>query len=193
MSNTHKTRRIVTDHNSDGKAIFGSDEILTSANPIDPEGKPVPDGALIPGFTSIFRTDGHPATAQGSWQDPHGKMQNLVGTEGVMCRIVDFPPVPADAPESVNFMHRTVSVDYGVVLDGEIDLVLDDGVKTTMKKGDVVVQRGTNHLWHNRSSGNCRIFFVLVPAKPIKVETTGELLQPTDTTHLEKPGQERQS
>ena len=51
---------------------------------------------LIPGFVSIFRTDAHPASAQGQWDDPHGKMQNLVGQEGVVCRIVDFPPVPAD-------------------------------------------------------------------------------------------------
>lgn len=117
--------------------------------------------SLIPGFTSIFRTDGHPASAQGSWTDPHGKMQNLVGGEGVMCRVVDFPPVPEDAPaevkDLVNLMHRTVSVDFGVVLDGEIDLVLDaEGdedlwmgdkrLRKKMQKGDIAVQRATNHV-----------------------------------------------
>lgn len=120
-------------------------------------------------------------------------MQNLVSNEGVMCRIVDFPPIPPDTPreiaEKVNLMHRTVSVDYGIVLEGEIDLVLDDGVRTTMRKGDVVVQRGTVHLWDNKSKQNCRIFFVLVPAKPVVVESTGQELKPTDTSHLEEAKQ----
>jgi len=88
----------------------------------------------------------------------------------------------------MNIMHRTLSVDYGVILDGEIDLVLDDGARTTMKKGDVVVQRGTNHLWENTSSGVCRVFFVLVPAKPVQVEGGG-VLEPTDTRHLEESGE----
>lgn len=150
MSELPTVRRIVTDHNKDGKAIIGQDDTLTPANPLDPNGGAVPPDSLIPGFTSIFRTDGHPASAQGPWTDPHGKMQNLVSDDGVMCRIVDFPPVPDDAPQElkdrVNFFHRTTSVDYGVILDGEVDLVLDDGVRTKMKKGDVVVQRGTVHV-----------------------------------------------
>ncbi|KAJ9651248.1 hypothetical protein H2198_009477 [Neophaeococcomyces mojaviensis] len=175
----------MTDHDSNGKAIIGSDMVLEPANPLDPSGKP-PTG-IIPGFTSIFRTTKHPADAQGPWADPHGGMQDLVGKEGVVCRIVDFPPIPADHPDDVNFMHRTISVDYGVVLKGEIELVLDDGVKTLMKEGDVVVQRGTIHHWNNVSGQNCRVFFVLVPAEPVKVEKTGELLPATDTTHLEKP------
>lgn len=107
-----------------------------------------------------------------------------------MCRIVDFPPVPDGTPESVNLMHRTMSVDYGVILDGEIDLVLDDGARTTMRKGDVIVQRGTIHLWNNRSDANCRVFFVLVPAKPVMVETTGDTLVATDTRHLEEEKEE---
>lgn len=194
MPHLPTVRRIVTDHDKDGKAIIGQDDTLTPANPLDPNGGEVPPESLIPGFTSIFRTDGHPASAQGPWTDPHAKMQNLVSNEGVMCRIVDFPPVPDDAPQElkdrVNFFHRTVSVDYGVVLDGELDLILDDGVKTRMKKGDVVVQRGTNHLWQNNSTESCRVFFVLVPAKPVKVESTGEYLEPTSTAHLEKAKEE---
>ena len=110
----------------------------------------------------------------------------MVGDTGVTCRIVDFPPVPDGAPETVNIMHRTLSVDYGVVLEGEIDLVLDDGERTTMRRGDVVVQRGTVHLWNNRSAANCRVFFVLVPAGAVRVEGTGEILRGTDTGHLER-------
>ncbi|KAK5071457.1 hypothetical protein LTR64_004765 [Lithohypha guttulata] len=194
MAELPPVRRIVTDHSPDGKAIIGQDQILTPANPLDPSGGPPPPNSLVPGFTSIFRTDGHPASAQGPWTDPHGQMQNLVSNEGVVCRIVDFPPVPKDAPrelrDQVNIFHRTTSVDYGVVLDGELDLVLDDGVRTTVGRGDVVVQRGTNHLWQNNTKENCRVFFVLVPAKPIKVETTGELLKPTNTKHLEETKEE---
>ncbi|KAK5082584.1 hypothetical protein LTR70_008312 [Exophiala xenobiotica] len=186
MAGLPGVRRIVTDHTPDGKAIFGQDEVLRPANPVDPKGGPVPEGSLIPSFTSIFRTDTHPASPQGPWTDPHGKLQNLVGDTGVTCRTVDFPPVPDGAPETVNIMHRTLSVDYGVVLEGEIDLVLDDGERTTMRRGDVVVQRGTVHLWNNRSGANCRVFFVLVPARAVRVEGTGEVLQGTDTGHLER-------
>jgi len=85
----------------------------------------------------------------------------------------------------MNIMHRTLSVDYGVVLDGEIDLVLDDGARTTMRRGDVVVQRGTIHLWENKSGAVCRVFFVLIPAKPVSVEGGG-VLEPSDTRHLEE-------
>lgn len=49
---------------------------------------------MIPGFTTIFRTDGYPADAQSQWTNHHGKLQGLVGDDGVVCRIVDFPPVP---------------------------------------------------------------------------------------------------
>jgi len=59
-------------------------------------------------------------------------------------------------------MHRTESVDYGVVLEGEITLVLDGGSATTVGPGDLVVQRGTDHAWENRSDKSTRILFVLV-------------------------------
>ena len=59
-------------------------------------------------------------------------------------------------------MHRTRSVDYGIVLDGEVVLELDDGVETRMVTGDVVVQRGTAHGWSNRSDRVARMLFVMV-------------------------------
>jgi quercetin dioxygenase-like cupin family protein len=61
-------------------------------------------------------------------------------------------------------MHRTKTVDYGIVLSGEIYLVVDEG-ETLLKPGDVVVQRGTNHAWSNRSDEPCRMAFVLVDGK----------------------------
>ena len=130
-------------HDSNGKAIFDSDKVLTPANPLDPEGSP-PTG-IIPGFTNLFRTDGVPAKAQGSWADVHGKKIGLVSPAGVYSRIVDFPPT-GDSDDDVNIMHRTQSIDFGVVLKGTIKLILDDGAEKTMTEGDVVVQRATNHV-----------------------------------------------
>ena len=62
------------------------------------------------------------------------------------------------------FMHRTETIDYGIVLEGEIVLILDEG-ETTVRAGDIVIQRGTNHGWANRSDRNCRIAFILIDGK----------------------------
>lgn len=68
-------------------------------------------------------------------------------------------------------MHRTVSLDYGVVLEGEVELVLDSGETRLMRRGDVSVQRGTNHAWRNKSETEwARMLYVLVEAEPIVVE-----------------------
>lgn len=101
-----------------------------------------PPTGVIPGFTTIFRTDGVPATLGpgNQFADYHGQMIPLSDASGVVCRIVDFPAV-GDAPESVNYMHRTQSVDFGIVLSGEIKLVLEGGGERTMRQGEVVVQR----------------------------------------------------
>ncbi|KAK5191644.1 hypothetical protein LTR96_004407 [Exophiala xenobiotica] len=178
------TRRIVTGHDDNGKAMITSDTVLTPANPLDPEGRPPPNG-IIPGFTNLYKTDGIPAKAQTPFVDVHGKKIGLVDQSGVFCRIVDFPAT-GDTPDDVNIMHRTQSVDFGVVLKGSIKLILDDGVETLMKEGDVCVQRATIHAWKNISGENCRMLFVLVPSEPVVNESTGEVLQSTPTTHLEE-------
>ncbi|EXJ93441.1 hypothetical protein A1O1_01833 [Capronia coronata CBS 617.96] len=175
------TRRIVTGHDIHGKAIFTSDKVLTPANPLDPAGSP-PTG-IIPGFTNLYKTDGIPAKAQTPFVDVHGKKIGLVDPSGVYCRIVDFPAV-GNSEDNVNIMHRTQSVDLGVVLKGSIKLILDDGLETIMGEGDVVVQRATIHAWKNASTENCRVLFVLVPAEPVLDETTGEVLRPSPTPHL---------
>ena len=74
---------------------------------------------------------------------------------GTKIRINEFPP------GVVSPMHRTQSVDYGIVLSGEVALVLDDS-ETVLRAGDVVVQRGTNHRWENRSGQTARMAFILV-------------------------------
>lgn len=72
-------------------------------------------------------------------------------------------------------MHRTVSLDYGVVLEGEIELVLDSGESRVLKRNDISVQRGTNHIWRNRSQTEWgRMLFVSQEAKP--VEVNGKIL-----------------
>ncbi|KIX92525.1 uncharacterized protein Z520_11845, partial [Fonsecaea multimorphosa CBS 102226] len=131
-----------------GRSIIESDAPLVPANPLDPTGTPPPVDSIIPGFTNVFRTRGNPATnAQGPWEDVHGRKIGLVDPSGgVCCRVVDFPAVPTpETVDEVNIMHRTQSVDFGVVLSGEIALVLDDGSRTVLRQGDVCVQRGTNH------------------------------------------------
>ncbi|PYI26711.1 cupin domain protein [Aspergillus indologenus CBS 114.80] len=89
---------------------------------------------------------------------------------GTVCRIVDMPP------HALSPMHRTVSLDYGVVLEGEVELVLDSGETRLLKRGDVAVQRGTNHAWRNvtpdtvgedgeRVACWARMLYVLAPAR----------------------------
>jgi hypothetical protein len=104
---------------------------------------------------------------------------------GSVLRIVDFPPTTPEMealdvnyqqhaigelspkrglPPRHPFMHRTRSVDYALVLSGEIDMLLDEG-EIHLKAGDVLVQQGTNHAWVNRGKEPCRIAFVLIDAK----------------------------
>ena len=85
----------------------------------------------------------------------------LTVSNGTVLRYVDM------APNSLSPMHKTVSVDYGVVLEGTIELVLDSGETRIMHRGDVCVQRATNHAWRNVTEGNGwgRMLFVLIPAE----------------------------
>jgi len=76
-------------------------------------------------------------------------------------RFVEYRP--GVAPRN----HRTESIDYAVVLSGEIDMELDDGVTVHLRQGDALVQRGTIHNWVNRGTQPCVIAFVLVAAKPV--------------------------
>jgi len=178
VSSSETTRRIITGHDENGKAIFHSDEVLKTANPYKEDLSP-PAGT-IPGFTLIHRAEGFPTTSvNGPVTEWHGKRIPLSYAGGTVCRVVDFPPIGEDGDA---FMHRTQSLDFGVVLKGSIKLILDDGLETTMHEGDVVVQRGTIHAWKNVSKENCKVLFVLVPAVPVKVEKTGENLRETANT-----------
>jgi len=81
---------------------------------------------------------------------------------GTRFAVIDFPPGnPAH-------MHRTETLDYVIVLEGEIDMDMDDST-VTLKAGDVMVQRGTNHAWTNRSTARARVAFVLIDAEPLGI------------------------
>ncbi len=134
-------------HNDKGLGIIESDDSLSALNPTVSDGS-APTG-LIPGFITIAKTTNFPDTSVNKpFVDLHGKKLPLSDDSGVTCRIVDFPPVPAEmlSSDTVNFMHRTQSVDFGVVLQGKIWLVMDSGDEREMGVGDIAVQRGTNHV-----------------------------------------------
>jgi len=174
-------RRVVTGHDAHGDAIVASDGSLPT----------VVELTHIPGtfFHEVWSTEGSP-TPVGNGGDPSvGALSLPPPKHGTRIRFVDIPPdteeflqrgpagmraafdeigdsaastVRSDSPHPL--MHRTESIDYGVVISGEMTLVLDKD-ETLLKAGDVVVQRGTNHAWANRSGKPCRMLFVLVDGK----------------------------
>jgi Cupin domain len=173
-------RRIVTGHDEAGKAIIVSD---------GPPGRVFDGFAGVPGlvFYEFWTTSGSPVGIDRRSDDPvTGDIQLSPPPGGVRIRMLDFPPeetrheltederrahfasigageaLDADAPHP--FMHRTETVDYGIVLEGEIVLIVDKG-ETLCRKGDVIVQRGTNHAWANRSGKPCRMAFILIDGK----------------------------
>ena len=111
-------------------------------------------------FHELWATTAVPAPLDASEPEPTTRPlrtgPNCAG--GVVARFTEMSPGAA-AP-----MHRTESLDIGIVLDGETWLILDDGSETRMTAGDVVVQRGTNHSWENRSDAVVRMAFVMIDA-----------------------------
>src|SRR6059036_826368 len=144
-------RRVVTGHDDKGRAVVKIDEV--SKNIVSSR----------PGQTAcvVWTTESFPVNNTGA--DDEGLRK--VGTtlkNGTVFRVVEF--APGVAPRN----HRTDSIDYAVVVSGEIDMVLDDSV-VHLKAGDVLVQRGTIHNWVNRDTQPCVIAFVLIDAKPVEV------------------------
>jgi quercetin dioxygenase-like cupin family protein len=120
-----------------------------------------------PGTVSmlIWCTDGAPATIPaGTEIEDMGA--RILGTappaKGTRFAVIDFPP--GNKPH----MHRTETVDYVICLEGEIDMDMDEST-VTMRAGDIMVQRGTNHAWANRGTSRARVAFVLIDAEPLGV------------------------
>lgn len=174
--------RVVTGHDDKGRAVVLSDGPLPTAVEIQ----------AIPGtvFHEVWSTTQSPAAIPATEADPTlGALKLPPPPNGTRLRFVDIPPdtaeflanghermqaafgqvgdvaastVKAGSPHPL--MHRTESVDYGVVIEGEMTLVLDEA-EVTLRPGSVVVQRGTNHAWANRSGRPCRMLFVLVDGR----------------------------
>ena len=162
---TLQVRRIVTGHDANGKAVVASDERLTAVS------RRI--GTHITGC-EIWSTDRMPvdnSEAAGAAQRAgFVKRYNYVGTgEGTTFRVTEW------APGHARFTHRTETVDYAILLSGEIDLELENGAVVHLKPGDVVVQRGTTHTWVNRGSVPAVTAFILIDAKP--AEVNGKLLR----------------
>lgn len=112
----------------------------------------------------LWTTEAFPVDNSGD-EDTADRAAGLTIANGTVFRIVEF--APGNAPR----LHRTDSIDYAVVISGEIDMELDDEV-VHLRAGDVLVQRGTIHNWLNRGDEPCRIAFVLIDAKPVAVAGT---------------------
>src|SRR5687767_1488893 len=173
-------RRIVTGHDEQGRSLIQVD---------GPPARVVTlGGESGTTFHEIWSTRATPAPIDRASGEP-GKagIELLPPAGGTRIRILDIPPddgtvaalpreavralfeaigaghtLPDDPPHPL--MHRTETIDYGIVLEGEVVLILDD-CETIVRGGDVVVQRGTSHAWANRSSSNARIAFILIDGR----------------------------
>ena len=152
--------RFITDHDTEGKAVF------TTRVKEELQWQELPDGAR---FCLGYTTDNFPVKINQEQDliDYEKYLENKPGIMipgGTVLRIVDMRP-GVTSP-----MHRTVSLDYGVVLEGEIELVLDSGEVRLLKRGDIAIQRGTNHAWRNASAKSwARMLYVLQESEVLKV------------------------
>jgi mannose-6-phosphate isomerase-like protein (cupin superfamily) len=172
-----KIRRVVTGHDDKGKAVVLMDGEAAKVRFREVSGTT---------STLLWVTDSTPANISGAEDAADRDIGVAPPPEGSIFRIVEFPPekqvgkalsqeemikemglaVPGGTGVKPRHpaMHRTESIDYGIVLSGEIDMLLDDS-EVHLRAGDVVVQRGTNHAWVNRGNDPCRIAFILIGAK----------------------------
>ena len=176
-------RRIVTGHDASGKAII----VMDGAAP-----NQMVRGATGLVSTLLWATDESPADISGNKDRADRATPVGPPVRGSILRVVDFPPTGDTSgisheavlkemgvshgghgkPARHPFMHRTRSVDYAFVLEGEIDMLLDDS-EVHMKAGDIMVQQGTNHAWVNNSKAMCRMAFVLIDGEEPPAWTKG--------------------
>jgi quercetin dioxygenase-like cupin family protein len=148
-------RRVVTGHTDTGVAKVLTDAVLPTAK----------QGQAGSRVFHVWNTDTMPSDiALGEAPQDMGALPHITPppADGTRCVIIDYPAGNAGA------MHRTETLDYVIVLAGEIDMELDDST-VHLRAGDVMVQRGTYHAWWNRGTVTCRIAFVLVDAVPLGI------------------------
>jgi hypothetical protein len=178
-----KVRRIVTGHDAKGRSVILSD--ASSQHVMTLQGIPTF------GVTEIWQTDSTPADNRAAKDPCKVPAQLAPPKRGSRIRVVEFPPdkrwiksadrdkafaslgssgakaLAHDASASRHpMMHRTQTIDYAIVLSGEIWALMDIG-ETKMKAGDILIQRGTNHAWSNRSNKPCQVAFVLIDARSL--------------------------
>ena len=142
-------RRVVTGHDEHGRAVVVTDEICGNVISRRPQ-----HASCV-----IWSTGSVPAD---NADDVDGSERKVASTDphGTVFRVVEYQP--GVAPRN----HRTESIDYAVVISGEIDMQLD-GAEIHLRQGDVLVQRGTMHNWVNRGEEICRVAFVIISSEPI--------------------------
>ena len=152
-----QVRRVVTGHDPNGRAIVQIDEVSQNLR------------SARPGATAcvIWTSEDFPIDNTGT-TDEGLRETGTTHENGTVFRILELQP------GNIPRVHRTDSLDYAVIMKGEIDMELETGEITHLKSGDVVVQRGTVHNWINNGTEPCVIAFVLIAAKP--VEAGGEVL-----------------
>lgn len=147
---SNPVRRVVTGHDERGRAVVIADSLI--------EGRSNPTGSSV--LTLLWTTETSPVDNDEA-SDGRDRQVGLTLPGGSVLRTVDLLP-GRSAP-----LHRTSSLDYGIVLSGEIELILDDGAVCHLHAGEIVIQRGTIHGWRNPSQETtARIAFVLLDATP---------------------------
>jgi len=178
-----KIRRVVTGHDARGRSVILSDG--PSPHVLTLPGRP--DFAL----TNLWVTDRAPASNAGGGDAAARPVVLEPPRNGTIFRVVEFPPdrVAGGFDRKAAFaamgaghamdpdpsrhpgMHKTDTVDYALVLSGEIWALMDEG-ETLLRAGDTLVQRGTNHAWSNRGDQPCQVAFILVSASPLGAESS---------------------
>lgn len=150
-----RLRRVVTGHDAAGRSVVLIDAPCIFHGNIGGRGWNVQD---------IWESDQVPVPIEATESDPtDGPPHFGIPGTGVRVRVTDIPPTPAG---TAPFMHRTDSIDYLHVLDGEITMLLDDDAhEVVLRKGDTIVQRATNHAWVNRTDKHCRVLVVMVAGR----------------------------
>lgn len=149
-------RRIVTGHNEAIQAVIQRDGLIKARR-----------AGHRPYITRLWASDEVPPNANAT-QDM-GLVETGLSNSGTICRMVDFPP------KSNGMVHRSMTLDYIYVVKGEVVLTLDDGSRTVVREGEVVVQQATMHGWDNETDGWARLLCILIAAEPPVVE--GQQLQ----------------
>ncbi len=147
-------RRIVTGPDAQGKSVIVSDGVPPQNNPMTGNGAD---------FIEIWNTsDTMPVLTPAPDGEPALREFTMMPASGHLIRIIDV--YPASEGGSATPMHRTETLDYAVVIEGEITLILDDS-EAALGPGSVIVQRGTDHAWENRTDTRTRMAFVHIAAE----------------------------